>query len=67
MNGKYVVKIGKYFLMSTGQSINGYSLIVTTYVRLAKTYDLEKANELASKFGGKVMKINLELEEVDEI
>lgn len=63
MNGKYVVKIGEYYYKSVFCVIGSLDIKLTYDVRTASTYDKNQAEVIAKKYGGKVFKVNLELEE----
>lgn len=66
MDGKYVVKMGDYYLSYIRGKNDDSSIDMTLEkdVRDAKMMLLHKANEAQKLFGGKVLRINLELEEV---
>lgn len=66
MDGKYVVKMGEYYLSYIRGRNDDSSVDMTLEkdVRDAKLMSLHTANETQKLFGGKVLRINLELEEV---
>lgn len=65
MNGKYVVKIGDFYYRSSFWGIGSVDIRLECSVRTANTYFKDQAESIAKKYGGKVFKVNLELEEVE--
>ena len=64
MNGDYVVKIGDFYYGSALNGLIGVDLRLEYSVKTASTYSKEQAESIAKKYGGKVFKVNLELEEL---
>lgn len=64
MNGKYVVKFGKGYLSQIKQSITYAEINIAFRIVEADFLELDQALKVKEKFGGKVLKIDLELEEV---
>lgn len=64
MNGKYVVKIGDFYYKCAFSGIGSLDVRLTYGVRTAGAYYKDQAEAIARKYGGKVLKVNLELVEV---
>lgn len=65
MNGKYVVKMGKRFFISAENYIGDKRVNVSSDIREANMFlSIENARKISEEYGGKVFKIDLELEEV---
>ncbi|MDT2844687.1 hypothetical protein [Vagococcus lutrae] len=64
MNGKYVVKIGDFYYESASVGIGSVDVRLEHSVKTAGIFLKEQADAIAKKYGGKVFKVNLELEEV---
>lgn len=63
-NGPYIIKIGQYYLSKSKDGIGSIDLILERDLRDAKYMSIDKAKFMANRYGGKVIKVNLELEEV---
>ena len=64
MNGKYVIKMGEYYISSAREKENSVDIILERDLRDAKMTDLKQAMIIKDKVGGEILRINLELEEV---
>ena len=65
MNGKYVIKIGGYYLSGRNEGCNSVDLFLEKDLRDAELFGLEEALCLKGSYGGEIVKINLELEELE--
>jgi len=65
MNGKYVIRMGKYYVSSKREKINSMDITLEKDLRDACFMGFGDAMFYKSEFGGDVLKINLELEEVE--
>lgn len=64
MNGKYVVKFGKCYLNRIRENVTSAEIHVVIEINKAKFLELDRALKIKETYGGKVLKIDLELEEV---
>lgn len=64
MNGKYVVKIGDFYYKSAFNGIGSVDVRLEHSVKTGGIFLKDQAEAIAKKYGGKVLKVNLELEEV---
>lgn len=64
MDGKYVVKIGEYYYRSASNGIGSVDVRLEHSVKTGGIFLKEQAEAIAKKYGGKIFKINLQLEEV---
>lgn len=64
MNGRYVVKFGKGYLSQIREEATRAEIYVVIEIKKAKFLELEQALKIKESHGGKVLKINLDLEEV---
>lgn len=64
MNGKYVVKIGDFYYKSAFNGIGGVDVRLEHSIKNGGIFIKHQAEAIAKKYGGKVFKVNLELEEV---
>lgn len=64
MNGKYVIKMGEFYICKALEDPNSVDIFLERDLRDAKMTSLEQAKIITDKIGGKILKINLELEEV---
>lgn len=64
MNGKYVVKIGDFYYKSAFNGIGSVDVRLEHSVKTGGIFLKHQADAIAKKYGGKVLKVNLELEEV---
>ncbi|HCT96505.1 hypothetical protein PML89_09555 (plasmid) [Vagococcus lutrae] len=64
MNGKYVVKIGDFYYRSASVGIRSVDVRLEHSLKTAGIFLKEQAEVIAKKYGGKVLKVKLELEEV---
>lgn len=64
MNGKYVVKMGDFYYESASIGIGSVDIRLENSLKTAGIFLKEQAEVIAKKYGGKLFKVNLELEEV---
>lgn len=64
MNGKYVVKIGDFYYRSASVGIGSVDIRLENSLKNGGIFFKEQAEVIAKKYGGKIFKINLQLEEV---
>lgn len=64
MNSKYVVKFGKGYLSRIREEATRAEIYVVIEINKAKFMELDQALKIKESHGGKVLKINLDLEEV---
>ena len=64
MNGKHVVKFGKGYLSRIREEATQAAIYVVIEINKAKFMELDQALKIKESHGGKVLKINLDLEEV---
>lgn len=65
MNGKYVVKIGHFYYKNALRGLSSLDVSLTYDVSRAGIFNYEEhAKKTAKKYGGKVVKVHIELEEV---
>lgn len=63
-DGPYIVKIGQYYLSKSKDGIGSIDLILERDLRDAKHMSIDKAKFMANRYGGKVLKVSVELIEV---
>lgn len=63
-DGHYVVKMGDFYLGEIKDYITSIDLSLERELRGAKYMPIDKAKYMTNRYGGKVIKVNLELEEV---
>lgn len=64
MDGKYVVKFGRGYLRHIKENVTFAEITIVLAIDKADFLELDQALKIKEKFGGKVLKIGLELEEV---
>lgn len=64
MNGKYVVKIGDFYYESAFNGIGSIDVRLEHSIKNGGIFSKHQADAIAKKYGGKVLKVKLELEEV---
>lgn len=68
MNGKYVIRMGKYYVSEVIEKTNSVDIILEKDLRDVKITRLEQAEIIKDKIGGKILKINsYSQKELDEL
>lgn len=65
MNGKYVVKMGEYYICKALEYSNSADIILERGLKDAKLMNLEGAKRLKEKIGGEIVKLKVEMEPVE--
>lgn len=65
MNGRYVIRIGKYYISRVREEYGSADITLEQSLREAMFMNLEGAKRLKENFGGEIVKMKLEMEPVE--
>lgn len=65
MNGKYVIRMGNYYISRVMEEYNSADITLEQGLKDAKLMNLEGAKRLKDKIGGEIVKLKVEMELVE--